>query len=323
MIEKGDQTYSLWEWENFGLKLLADDLECVQVMACGDQLLHKAVIARGMRDDDYSYLYAGIRDVIGTADLASLNQETPLVSDKALVSDYPRFGSPAESAKAVASLGIDIVSTANNHALDQGMYGVDTTLSVYEDLGIVPVGTHASDDPADDPEDAVRFLDCKDIRLALLSFTYGTNGNVIPAYPHAVERLTEEDRMRTALRYARENADAVIVYAHWGTEYRLQTDEMQAYYTDLFAEEGVDVVIGTHPHVLQEYVLQRNETGHTMLVYYSLGNLISAQTREECRTGGVASFGLVRTGRGRVCILSPELLEVITEQDSVQWKERP
>ncbi|MBP5385028.1 MAG: CapA family protein [Lachnospiraceae bacterium] len=319
VIRDENGVISIWEWEDFGLKMLAEGAESLSFMACGDQLLHKAVLRRGLPDDDYSYMYAGIRDRIREADLASLNQETPLVADKSLLSDYPRFGSPAETAQSVEDLGIDIVSTANNHALDQGMYGVDVTLSVYEGLGIIPVGTHGSEEEAVRPESAVRIVTRNGIKVALLGFTYGTNGRSEADHPHAVELFAAEERLTEALSYARENADAVIVFAHWGTEYDEEPDEEQKRITNLLLEHQADVVIGTHPHVVQPYELLTGKNGHRMLVYYSLGNLISAQKQENCRRGGIASFELVRTGQNRVCILAPELSDIYTEQDMVVW----
>ncbi len=319
VLEKEDGSFSLWQWEGFGLKQLADPASSFSVLACGDQLLHASVISPGMKNNDYSYMYADIRDVIISADLSSLNQETPLVRDKALVSDYPRFASPFETADAVADLGIDVVTTANNHALDQGMNGIDTTIRVYEDLGILPVGTHASSDDAEDVASAVRLIERNGVKTALLSFTYGTNLKV-SGQGRAVEYFTDTDRLTGALAYARENADAVIVYAHWGTEYAKQLDEEQENLTDLLLRQGVDVVIGTHPHVLQPYEILTGADGHKMLVYYSLGNLISAQEAEECRHGGIASFTLVKSGRGRVVIVKPDLLKIYTEQRSVRWE---
>lgn len=318
-IEKADGSFSLWQWENFGLKLLDEEADSVHVLALGDQILHASLIAPGMRSGDYSYMYADIRDVVQSAELASLNQETPLVKDPALISDYPRFGSPIETAGAVADLGIDVVSTANNHALDQGMYGIDTTIDAYGPYGIMPVGTHASDDPASDPADAVRFTEINGVRIALLSFTYGTNGITVKN-EHAVERFADEERMKRAIGYAAENAHAVIVYAHWGTEYSKEIDEEQQRLTELMQQEGVDVVIGTHPHVMQPYEVRVRDDGHKMLVFYSLGNLISAQEPEDCKHGGAASFVLIRSGAGSVCIARPEMIKLCTQGRSVHWE---
>ncbi len=318
-ITDPDGSVSSWRWEGFGLKLEQEKCLTMSVLACGDQLLHKSVLLPGFAEDNYEYMYDEIRSVVASADLASLNHETPLVFDKQLVSDYPRFGSPLAVADAVRSLGIDVVTTANNHALDQEMYGVDTTIRAYEERGIVPVGTHGTDDPADDFGSAVTFIEKNGIKTALLAFTYGTNGIVLKDYPHAVERLSEETRMTRALDRAREQADLVIVYAHWGTEYSEDIDGEQKQFTKLFLDHGVDVVIGTHPHVLQPYEVMKQD-GHRMLVYYSLGNLISAQTQENTKHGWIASFTVIKNRDRDVSVVKSDLLKIRTEHGSVKWE---
>ena len=318
LITDATGTVNLWRWEDFGLKLYAQDVQIATVMALGDQLLHKSLLVKGLPTDDYSYLYTNIRERVREADLATLNQETVLVDDKARISDYPRFGSPSAIASCVKALGIDAVSTANNHALDQGMYGVDTTIRLYREENILTVGTHASDEDGSDASSVIRFLDVNGIRFALLGFTYGTNG-IVSEIPNTVELFSEEERMIRALDQARQEADAVIVFAHWGTEYSKEPDEEQKKLAALFASHGADVVIGTHPHVLQPYGFIR-EDGHETLVYYSLGNLISAQEQEDCRHGGAASFTVVRYGDHKISLCDPQLIGIRTERGSVIWE---
>ncbi len=319
LVLKRNGHYSVFEREVFGLKLLNEEAPSADMICLGDQLLHLGLLAEGMRTDDYSYLYGAIEEDVQKADLASLNAETPLVADKALVSDYPRFGSPAGIAQAVSAAGFDLVSTANNHALDQGMAGIDTTVRAYEDANVVCVGTHPQGEEAEDPSRAVRFVTRNGIRLAFLAFTYGTNGLNDKSHPYAVESFRDEDRMIRALDLAAEHADAVIVFAHWGTEYESEPDPEQRRLAALFAQHGADVVIGTHPHVLQPYEVIGSEGGHRTLVYYSLGNLISAQKEEACRRGGAACFTLVKT-TDRVAVLDADLKTVVTEAGRVRWE---
>ena len=117
-----------------------------------------------------------------------------------------------------------------------------------------------------------------------------------------VELLEDRERMDIQLETARTKADAVVVFVHWGTEYDIEPDEQQEEYTRYFLEKGVDVVVGTHPHVVQPYELIQDDNGHEMLVYYSLGNLVSAQEPEECQTGGLARFTLVKSADGSLHI---------------------
>lgn len=113
-----------------------------------------------------------------------------------------------------------------------------------------------------------------------------------------VHLLEDEEKVREDIEKAREEADFVIVFAHWGTEYAEQTDAYQQKWAQLFLESGVDVVVGTHPHVLQPCEVLRDEQGHEMLVYYSIGNFISAQREETCVKGGMAEFTISLTDRG-------------------------
>ena len=140
------------------------------------------------------------------------------------------------------------------------------------------------------------------------------NGQPLPDdCPYAVHKLTDEAQIRADIRAAQEAADIVIVFAHWGTEYQTEPDEEQNRWTQVFLEEGVDVVIGTHPHVLQPYEWITAEDGHRMLVYYSLGNFVSAQDMPDRILGGMAQFKAVITLNG--CeIVEADLVPVVTHQ---------
>ncbi len=309
----------LWRWEDFGLKLVGKaDEETVSFLCAGDNLLHLSVLNDGASNHQYHYLYEGIQDEIRQADLASLNQETIFVKDQGLVSDYPRFGTPVEVGDAIVDAGFDIISLANNHVLDKGKYGIDTTISFYENQqDISCVGVHSSHESVEKPSESVCFREKNGICFALLSYTYGTNGIASPKdYPNMVERFTDEKRMIAQLDYARAKADVLIVYMHWGTEFSTEPDEEQHRLSDLLQEHGVDVVIGTHPHVLQPYEIKTSKNGHQMLIYYSLGNLISGQDQKECRTGGLARFTVVKAPKGEISIRDESLEKVITEWES-------
>ena len=125
------------------------------------------------------------------------------------------------------------------------------------------------------------------------------NGMEAPASnPNMVHILSNEERICQDIERAKEAADFVIVFVHWGTENSEETDDFQKEWAQLFLERKVDVVIGTHPHVLQPYEVLTDDNGHSMLIYYSLGNYISAQSEKICTKGGMAKFkiGLTQDG---------------------------
>ena len=294
----------VWRWEGFGLKLLGDSKEReADILCAGDNLIHLSLLDGS---DDYSYLYEDIAERIKKSDIAMVNQETILVDDMGAVSDYPRFGTPVSIGKAVIDAGFDIVCLANNHAFDKGMYGIDTTVLFFRENGIKTVGVHAEGEIAQKPKDAITWIDSGGIRIAVLAFTDSLNGIALPAeYPYAVETLKDENRVAQALDHARARADAVVVYAHWGEEYETLQNERQQYLAKLFSAHGADVVIGCHPHVIQPTdVITEEETGHETIVYYSLGNFMSAQNREECRKGNLAVFTVKKSEDGRTSIES-------------------
>lgn len=324
---------TLWVWKDFGLKYAGESKEQqAQVVCAGDNLIHLSLLAaeqKKLRDGEvsagnlYDSFYDSVRDKLQNADLAAVNQETIFVADHKRVSDYPRFGTPTEVGDAMVRAGFNLITLANNHALDQGVYGIDTTTAFWEEKGISYVGAQSTKSYSEEAQTAVQFMEINGIRFAFAAYTYGTNGMPEPeGYPHLVEKLGDEDRMHRQLSYARSRADVVMVFVHWGTEYDTEIDDRQEYYRDFFYREGVDAVIGTHPHVVQKWeIVEKNGTAyaadavgwkkdseqHKMLVYYSLGNLISAQTNEECKTGGLAEFTVVKKADGSICFEKEKL----------------
>lgn len=309
-ITQADGTVSSWYWNNFGLKLWGEKLNTISCAAVGDLLLHKTVIAKGMREDDYTYLFNKLPREVSEAEFKSLNQETPLVTDKSLVSDYPRFATHNLVAKSVAEYGFNLVSCANNHALDQGIKGINCTIDSYDEYKVLHPGIHRKNEDATEAEKAITFFEQNGIKIAALSFTYGSNGIGNPKdQTYALERFEDESRLIKAMDYARENADCVIMYAHWGDEYSREISEEQKRLSNLFLEHGVDVVIGTHPHVCQTMEYLTREDGQRMLVYYSLGNMISSQQDEECKIGGAATFKIVKLPGKGIDIIDANLYE--------------
>ena len=291
----------VWRWEGFGLKLLGDSKDReIDIVCAGDNLIHQSLLNG---TDDYSYLYDDISDKIKDANIAMVNQETILVDDPGAVSDYPRFGTPVSVGKALTEAGFDVICLANNHALDKGMYGIDTTVRCFNELGVKTVGVHSSTDKGQDFRDCITWTEANGIKVAVLAYTDILNGMPLPKeQPYAVETLKDEQRVINSLKHARDRADAVIVYVHWGEEYEQEVNDRQRYLAKLLSENGADVVIGCHPHVIQETEVIQEESGHETIVYYSLGNFLSAQEKEECKEGLLAEFKVIKKADGQIII---------------------
>ncbi len=272
--------------------------EITLVMA-GDILLHTPVAESGLREDgsyDFSAVFAHTREKISAADLALVNQEVILGGTELGISGYPAFNAPYELGDALEEAGFDVVLHATNHALDKGAKGITNCLNYWEsshpDMEIL--GIHGSVED----QNELYIYEKDGMKIALLNYTYGTNGIPLPKdMEYAVDLLTDPDRIARDLQRAEELADFTIVCPHWGTEYRLTQDAGQDSLTRFFWENGADLVLGTHPHVIEpvawfteEGILtcdlteQDTEQGtfltgtqipDGMLVYYSLGNFVN------------------------------------------------
>lgn len=203
-----------------------------------------------------------------------VNQEVVLGGEELGISGYPSFNSPYEIGDALAKAGFDVALHATNHALDKNKKGLLNTIAFWEE-NYPEIGVLGIHDSAEDQEELF-IVELEGIRIAILNYTYGTNGIALPEdMPYAVD-LLEEEAVLEDLKRANEQADFVIVCPHWGTEYRLLPDNSQKKWTQIFLENGVDLVLGTHPHVIEPIELfTREETGEQMLVYYSIGNFVN------------------------------------------------
>ena len=192
-----------------------------------------------------------------------------------------------------------MAACANNHALDRGIYGIDVTSSFYRGCNIACLGIQSSGDKNYRPFDIITG---KGIRFALFSYTYGTNaGDISERYPAAVHYLPRTDSERSAfveeIKSARAEADFVVVFVHWGDEYSTAITDEQRSVTELLSEGGADVVIGSHPHVVQDMQMFTRADGGQMLVYYSLGNFRADQ--KDIKNGA-------DTGRGGRAVFTVE-----------------
>ena len=295
-----DDEMSSWKWDSWGFTRLDTK---IAFAVFGDLIAHEPIYRYGLQNDgSFDYLFENVQQFIDGSDVAVINQETPLTDDLSMVSDYPRFGTPVNVGWAVVDAGFDVVTCATNHALDRGAEGVMFTKCFFDNNKVTCLGIQTVDEKEEQPYVVIQR---KGVRFALFNFTYGTNGIRIPEEnPNMVhlfpgeESQDEKQRFQAHIAQAKSEADFVIVFAHWGTEYAQEPDDFQQRWTQVFLESGVDVVVGTHPHVLQPYELLTADDGHQMLVYYSIGNFISAQPEKRCVKGGIARFTVSLTPAG-------------------------
>lgn len=247
----------------------------VTVRMVGDILLHDGVNKACKTDDGYDYnvLFNNVRELIESADIAIVNQEVVIGGLELGVSGYPCFNAPYEVADALYNAGFDVICHGTNHALDKGKKGIINCLNNWRNKypSVKVLGIY--DNEMDYEE--VYITEVKGIRIAILNYTYGTNGISMPSgMPYAVA-LLKEDKIMKDIAYAEENADFTIVCPHWGDEYRLSANSYQEKLAMQMTQMGADLIIGTHPHVIEpiEQIVASN--GNTSICYYSIGNFVN------------------------------------------------
>ncbi|WP_242952109.1 CapA family protein [Butyrivibrio sp. YAB3001] len=256
----------------------------ITILMVGDILLHTP-IEDAAKDENgnynFDFIFADLKDEISAADLAIVNQEVIIGGEELGVSGYPGFNAPVEIGDALVDAGFDVVCHSTNHVLDKGKTGLVNCYNYWKEKHpeITVIGINSNEDEYNN----IDIIEKKGVRIAILNYTYGTNGIPLPSdMPYAVD-LLDKEKIITDLKYAEENADFTIVCPHWGTEYNLGIDSNQEYYTELFRTYGADLVLGTHPHVIEPIeMFEDNNTPITnnhgdgdMLVYYSLGNFVN------------------------------------------------
>ena len=285
----------------------------VSLVAVGDNLIHDTLIAAGEQKDgsrDYSAFYEHIEEDVKAADMAIVNQETILGGDVAAYTGYPLFNSPQEIGDAAVNAGFDIFTCATNHSMDVGVRGIESELNYFNEKypGIVHLGLNADEEEYN----TITYYECNNIKFALLNYTYGTNGIPLPESKPWIVNLLDKEKVTADLKEARANADVVIVFPHWGTEYSTSVSDYQKDYTSLFLENGVDIVIGCHPHVIEPVRKFVNEnSGREMVVFYSLGNFISHQHDLADMLGGMAKI-TVKKENDAITITSAKIVPLVT-----------
>ncbi len=277
----------------------------ITLLALGDNLMHMGIIKTGQKEDgsyDFSFLFDNIRDYLDAVDIAIINQETILGGNELGFSGFPHFNSPTEVGDAIADAGFRVVLHATNHAADQGVNGIlncaDYWAASHPEILMTGI---TGDQMADTSEkggnaESIPLLQMGEITFAILNYTYGPNAetiskslrehlNILCAYDEKSGRIDFtrlNPQVLEDIKAAKELADIVIVFPHWGTEYQKTPSSYQQKFAREMTQAGADLIIGTHPHVPQPVEKITAENGNTSLCFYSLGNYVSTQKKPLC-----------------------------------------
>ncbi len=287
--DKISEKYTLIKKSN---ELLAEQLEkipeaievsnkTITIAVTGDIMFHTTQLKSAFDNETKTYdfypMFQKIEKYISSADLAIANLETVVDDVQGRYSGYPRFNSPVETLMAIRDVGFDILSTANNHCLDKGKNGIINTIDNINEYGMENIGTYK------DSNKEVMIKDVDGIKIGILSYTYGCNGLKSLLTKEELSymvNIIDEHKMKMDIEQAKAlEADIILVCIHWGNEYQTVPSEEQKLLGKKMIDWGADIILGSHPHVIQRSELIEHE-GKRKFIVYSMGNFISNQRRE-------------------------------------------
>lgn len=256
-----------------------DSSVTITISAVGDLMCHSyqyLAAQTGPDSFDFNPVYRLVKKYLSDSDFTFGNLETVTAGKDKKYSGYPRFNSPDEYISALKNAGFNLISTANNHALDRGEYGVLRTIKVLKENNINYNGTFISQRD----RDSIRIFNIKGIKVAFLAYTYGTNENPVPKdKPYLINKI-DFNLISNDIQTARkENAELILVHFHFGAQYQREPDQFEKNVVDSTIKFGADIIIGGHPHVIQPLQLFKtnNAVLDSGLIAYSLGNFLSNQ----------------------------------------------
>lgn len=275
--------------------------------AIGDVMCHNTqywdAYIKEKDEYDFSYVFNDINRYIKTSDIAIGSLETSFAGKERGYSNYPTFNSPDSLASSLKKLGLDVLSTAGNHCLDMGFSGLSRTIDVLDDNDISHLGTYQSQED----RDKILFKYVKGIKIAFVNYTYGTNGIPVPSDKQFCVNLINKDLMKKDIENAKtQNADIIVACMHWGTEYRTTANNEQKELADFLFQNGVDIILGNHPHVLEPMekrtITLEDGTVKDGFVIYALGNFICDQNAENTRNSIILNLKITKHTDNKISI---------------------
>ena len=272
-----------------------------KLVAVGDNLMHRSCTLSAKNADgtyDFTKHFANMADIFKTADLAVISQDTVLggIELGATSTETGIFNTAVELADGMADAGINVVLAANNHIMDEGSAGLNTMMSYFSTKypNITLLGVNNSREAKDEPI----YVETNNIKIAMINYSYGSNQTAdLDASPYLLNQY-DEDWLSDILKQAREEADFIIAFPFWGEQNSMDYTQEQERQAQFLADNGVDLIIGSYPHVVEPVKWITAENGDRTLVYYSLGNFQSIQNTVENMLGGQANVTISKEEDG-------------------------
>ena len=279
--------------------------------ALGDVLCHNTqywdALDKSTNTYDFSYVFENVKEYTNKADVTIANLETSFAD--APYSNYPTFNSPASLATALKDIGIDIITTAGNHCLDKGFKGLSETIDVLDKNEIEHLGTYKT---AEDQE-KLFVKDLNGAKVAFIDYTYGTNGIPVPTGKEFCVNIIDKEKIKDEIEKAKDQkVDVIIACMHWGQEYHTTQTKEQEDLADFLFQNGVDIIIGNHPHVIEPFetkeVTMPDGTKKQCFVAYALGNFTADQNYANTRDSIIINLKITKKADGTVSIDSSDYI---------------
>lgn len=279
------------------------------LVATGDILCHNTQYFDAYNSStgeyDFNYVFENVVKYIEPADIAISSLETTFAGQDRGYSNYPTFNSPDSLITAVKNAGVDIISTAGNHCLDYGFSGLSRTIDVLNENGLEHLGTYKSEEE----QNSILYKNIENVKIAFLNYTYGTNGIPIPEGKEFCVNLIDKDLISSQINKAKsEGANVIVACMHWGTEYLTTQNSEQEELADFLFKNGVDIIIGNHPHVAEPMekrtVTLDDGTEKDCFVIYALGNFTADQNYANTRSSVILNLDLNYTSDEKLVINS-------------------
>ena len=279
----------------------------IHMSAVGDIMCHLTNVnnaySSASKDYDFSNVFKNISKYTQNADITIGNLETTFAGKARGYNGYPTFNTPEILGKNLKDIGFDVVSTANNHSLDKGYTGLESTLNFLDEYGLSHTGTARSEEE----QNTILIKDVNGIKMAFLSYTYGTNGIPVPSEKEYCVNLIDKKLIKEHIALAKaQQVDIICVNMHWGNEYRLTQNSNQEELADFLFENGVDIILGSHPHVLEPMekrtITLEDGTTKDGFVIYSLGNFVSGQIYANTKSTVILDIQITKDSDEKISI---------------------